>query len=58
MAIAVLVALLFNNAGIAILLSVFLVPVLALLYLTDLDLFEREPWTAILGHSEPARSSG
>ncbi len=48
-AIAVLVALLFNNAGIAILLSVFLVPVLALLYLTDLDLFEREPWTAILG---------
>ncbi len=46
---AVLVALLLNNAGIAILLSVFLVPVLALLYLTDLDLFEREPWPAILG---------
>jgi hypothetical protein len=46
---AVLVSLLLNNAGIAILLSVFLVPVLALLYLTDLDLFEREPWPAILG---------
>lgn len=48
-ALAVLVALLLNNAGIAILLSVFLVPVLTLLYLTDLDLFEREPWPAILG---------
>lgn len=46
---AVLVALLFNNAGIAILLAVFVVPALALLYLTDLDLFEREPWSAILG---------
>lgn len=46
---AVLVALLLNNSGIAILLSVFLVPVLTLLYLTDLDLFEREPWPAILG---------
>jgi len=48
-ALAVLVALLLNNAGIAILLSVFLVPVLTLLYLTDLDLFEREPWPAIVG---------
>ncbi|CAN5537957.1 hypothetical protein BH09CHL1_BH09CHL1_01430 [soil metagenome] len=46
---AVLIALLFNNAGIAILLAVFVVPALALLYLTDLDLFEREPWSAILG---------
>jgi ribosomal protein L32 len=46
---AVLVALLLNNSGIAILLSVFLVPVLTLLYLTDLDLYEREPWPAILG---------
>lgn len=46
---AVLVALLLNNAGIAILLSVFIVPVLLLLFLTDLDLFEREPWPAILG---------
>jgi ribosomal protein L32 len=46
---AVLVSLLLNNSGIAILLSVFLVPVLTLLYLTDLDLFEREPWPAILG---------
>jgi len=46
---AVLVALLLNNAGIAILLSVFIVPILLLLFLTDLDLFEREPWPAILG---------
>jgi hypothetical protein len=48
-ALAVLISLLLNNAGIAILLSVFVVPALALLYLTDLDLFEREPWSAILG---------
>lgn len=48
-ALVVLVALLLNNAGIAILLSVFVVPALLLLYLTDLDLFEREPWSAILG---------
>lgn len=47
--IAILISLLLNNAGIAILLSVFLIPGLALLWITDLDLFERESWGAIIG---------
>ena len=46
---AILISLLLNNAGIAILLSVFLIPGLALLWITDLDLFERESWSAIVG---------
>ena len=47
--VAILISLLLNNAGIAILLSVFLIPGLALLWITDLDLFERESWGAIIG---------
>jgi hypothetical protein len=45
----VLIAMLADSAGLAILIGLFIVPVLILRYLSAIDLFEREPWWGIGG---------
>jgi hypothetical protein len=45
----ILLSLLAGRAGLAIVIAVFVVPLLALRFLTELDLFEREPWLGIAG---------
>ncbi|MGH2534904.1 MAG: zinc ribbon domain-containing protein [Thermomicrobiales bacterium] len=45
----ILLSLLAGREGLAILVGVFVVPLLALRFLTELDLFEREPWLGIIG---------
>ncbi len=47
--ILVLIAMLANSAGLAILIGLFIVPVLILRYLSAIDLFEKEPWWGVAG---------
>lgn len=47
--ILVLLSMLADSAGLAILVGLFIIPVLILRYLSAIDLFEREPWWGIGG---------